>query len=33
MLEETKMMEDRLEMVKRMMEVEKEKRDQMKATN
>ena len=33
MLEETKMMEDRLEMVKKMMEVEKEKRDIMKQTN
>lgn len=33
MQEETKMMEERLEMVKQMMELEKEKRDSMKASN
>ena len=33
LVEETKMMEERLDMVKKMMEAEKEKRDQMKQTN
>ncbi|CDW91239.1 sam domain containing protein [Stylonychia lemnae] len=33
MIEETKMMEDRLEMIKKVMEQEKEKRDQMKQSN